>query len=164
MNKSIYNIGIELQEIFNEIEYNDGIISAETETALAISQAELQTKGINYGYKCLELDMEIHNIETAIERLILMKKNKEKSKDYLKNILSKTMKHFGILELKTSTLKVNFRKSESVEVTNEDLIAIRFKVEKITNTISKNLIKEAIKAGEIVIGAELVTKENLQIK
>ena len=72
--------------------------------------------------------------------------------------------NFGIDELKTPTLKVNFRKSESIEIENEDLIDDKFKVEKVTKSISKTLIKEAIKNGENVLGANISVNYNLQIK
>ncbi|WP_410174656.1 siphovirus Gp157 family protein [Pseudomonas helleri] len=36
--------------------------------------------------------------------------------------------------------------------------------QKITYSVSKTKIKEAIKAGKVVSGAALITKQNLQIK
>jgi uncharacterized protein (DUF342 family) len=164
MKQSIYQISTELQSIFNQIEDNDGIISEEMENALMITQEQLEQKGIGYGYKCLDIDAEIGNIDAEIERLTKYKEQNKKLKERLKTTLSVAMQHFGIDELKTSTLKINFRKSESVEITNEDLVNEKFKVEKITKSISKTAIKEAIKNGEVVLGAELSQNLNLQIK
>lgn len=163
MSKSIYNISTELQKIFNDIE-NDGEVSAENETALSISIQELENKGIQYGYKCLELDAELIKIDAELERIKKYKDSCIKLKERLKNTLSGAMLNFGVHELKTPTLKINFRKSENIEIADESLINEKYKIPKTTYTISKTAIKEAIKKGEIVIGAELLVKENLQIK
>ena len=74
------------------------------------------------------------------------------------------MLHFGIEEIKIPTLKINFRKSTSISIENEYLIAEKFKVEKITKSISKTLINEAIENGETVLGASKVENKYLQIK
>ena len=46
MNKSIYNIGKELEEIFNQIEENEGVLTPEIETSLALTQEQIEIKGI----------------------------------------------------------------------------------------------------------------------
>lgn len=164
MSKSIYQISDDLTKIFDAIEQNDGEMSAEIETALTITQEQLEQKGIQYAYKCLSIDAETSEIDAEIERLTKLKARNNNLKERLKLTLSNAMQHFGIQELKTATLKVNFRKSESVEVTNEDLVPQQFKKEKVSIEISKKDIKDALKRGEDVQGAELKTKFNLQIK
>ena len=71
---------------------------------------------------------------------------------------------FDIYELKTATLKINFRKSESVIIENEYLIDNKFLIAKTTITPNKIAIKDAIKAGEFVAGAFISENKNLQIK
>lgn len=60
--------------------------------------------------------------------------------------------------------KVTFRKSEAVEIIDESLIPAEFKITKTTNTVDKVAIKEAIKDGEIIDGATLVERQNIQIR
>jgi CxxC motif-containing protein len=66
--------------------------------------------------------------------------------------------------MKTPTLKINFRKSQTVEILDEDLIDKEFKTVKVTTSISKAEIKKAIKNGQIVVGADLIDHKNIQIK
>ena len=60
--------------------------------------------------------------------------------------------------------KISFRKSESIEITDEESIDKQFIKEKISTTIDKTAIKKAIKDWLEVKGAELKTNNNLQIK
>lgn len=164
MSKSIYNISQELENIFNSIENNDGTIDEQTELSLVLTQKELENKGIQYGFKCLSIKNENAEIDAEIERLNKIKAKNLNLENRLKETLKNAMIHFGIDEIKIPTLKINFRKSTIIEIENEDLITERFKVEKITKTISKTLIKEAIDNGENVLGACKVEIKSLQIK
>jgi hypothetical protein len=164
MSKSIYNISQELETIFNTIENNDGMVDEQTETAIVITQQELENKGVQYGFKCLSIKSENAEIDAEIERLTKFKTRNENLEKRLIETLKNAMLHFGIEEIKIPTLKINFRKSTAVQIDNEDLIDEKFKVEKITKSISKTLIKEAIEKGETVLGASKVENKSLQIK
>ena len=59
---------------------------------------------------------------------------------------------------------VSFRKSEAVEIEDETLLPPELKTEKITYTPNKTAIKEAIKAGQEIPGAQLVERMNPTIK
>ena len=74
------------------------------------------------------------------------------------------MQLFDISELKTPTLKINFRKSESVDIADLNLLESEYKKVTITETADKTAIKDAIKNGIQVTGAVLKTNLNLQIK
>jgi len=93
-----------------------------------------------------------------------MKKSRTNAVDKLKTTLSDAMQLFQISELKTPTLKINFRKSESVEVENMGLLDKCYIVTKTTESVDKVAIKESIKGGVEVVGAVLKTNLNLQIK
>lgn len=164
MKKSIYNISQELETIFNTIENNDGIIDDNTETALVLTKQELENKGVQYGFKCLSINNENAEIDAEIERLTKIKSRNKNLENRLKETLKNAMIHFGIDEIKIPTLKINLRKSVAIEIENEDLINEKFKVVKMTKTISKTLIKEAIDNGENVLGASKVENKSLQIK
>ena len=62
----------------------------------------------------------------------------------------------------TSKVAVTYRKSEAIEVLDIDKISPEY----IKTTISadKTAIKKAIKAGEVVDGAQLIERMNMQIK
>lgn len=163
MSKSIYNISQELETIFNKIEDNDGVIEEQIETSLAITQQELENKGVQYAFKCLSIKSENEEIDAEIERLNKIKSKNINLENRLRETLKNAMLHFGIEEIKIPTLKINFRKSTSIQIDNEDLIDEKYKVEKITKTILKSLIKEAIEKGENVFGASKIENKSLQI-
>jgi len=164
MKKSIYNISSELEEIFRAIEDSDGEMNEEMSTSLTITQQELENKGIQYGFKVMSINSENEQIDAEIERLQKIKKRNVSLETKLKDILSDTMQHFGIDELKTPTLRVFFRKSESVDIINEDLVDIKYKVEETKYKVDKKLIKEVLKKGENVFGAKLNNTPKIQIK
>jgi hypothetical protein len=82
----------------------------------------------------------------------------------LEERLKGAMDQFGLQRLESDLISLSFRKSESVEVFSPEVVPEQYYVEKTTKTVSKELIKAAIKEGCIVAGAKLVTKQNLQIK
>mgnify|MGYP003301338786 CR=1 FL=1 len=59
---------------------------------------------------------------------------------------------------------VSFRRSEAVEITDESIVPKTMQTKKVTYTINKTAIKEAIKAGKKVRGCQLVERQNVQIK
>ena len=99
MSKSIYNISQELETIFNTIENNDGMVDEQTETALAITQQELENKGVQYAFKCLSIKSENAEIDAEIERLTKFKTRNENLEKRLRETLKNAMLHFGIEEI-----------------------------------------------------------------
>ena len=164
MKVALYQIEQEYLNIVQSIIDAGGEITEEQETALSISKEQLQNKGVCYGFIVKELEGNIDLIDLEIKRLNALKKPLVNSIDRLKNNLSNAMQMFDVTELKTPLLKINFRKSESIEVTDIDLLDADFVKTTITKAADKVAIKEAIKQGENVQGAVLVTNQNLQIK
>lgn len=164
MKVALYQIEQEYLNIVQSIIDAGGEITEEQETALSISKEQLQNKGVCYGFIVKELEGNIDLIDLEIKRLNALKKPLVNSIDRLKNNLSQAMQMFEVTELKTPLLKINFRKSESIEVTDIDLLDADFVKTTITKAADKIAIKEAIKSGENVQGAVLVTNQNLQIK
>jgi hypothetical protein len=164
MKVALYQIEQEYLNIVQSIIDAGGEITEEQETALSISKEQLQNKGVCYGFIVKELEGNIDLIDLEIKRLQALKKPLVNSIDRLKNNLSQAMQMFDVTELKTPLLKINFRKSESIEVTDIDLLDADFVKTTITKAADKIAIKEAIKSGENVQGAILQTNLNLQIK
>ena len=164
MKVALYQIEQEYLNIVQSIIDAGGEITEEQETALSISKEQLQNKGVCYGFIVKELEGNIDLIDLEIKRLNALKKPLVNSIDRLKNNLSQAMQMFEVTELKTPLLKINFRKSESVEIEDLALLDSNFIKTTITKAADKIAIKEAIKQGENVQGAVLVTNQNLQIK
>ena len=157
---NLYNIKSEYLAIAHEL--TEGELTPELEQALIITQENLQEKAINYGYVIKNFESEVDIIEEEIKRLNALKKARQNAVDKLKTNISDAMQLFGILEVKAPTFKMNFRKSESVEIFEG--LDQEFITEKVSYQPDKIAIKNAIKEGRTVNGAALVTNLNLQIK
>ena len=159
-----YNIEKEYLEIANQLE--DGELSQELETALAINEKELQGKAIAYAYVIKDSEDTVSAIDAEIKRLQGLKKTEQNKAKRLKDTIQNAMELYGITEIKTETLKLNFRRSEGVVCTDSN-VGIPMRLSTIIPEVVKpNLtaIKSAIKAGEVVTGFELEERFNLQIK
>ena len=157
---NLYNIKSEYLNIAAQL--TEGELTPELEQALIITQENLQEKAINYGYVIKNFESEVDIIEEEIKRLNALKKARQNAVDKLKNNISDAMQLFGILEVKAPTFKMNFRKSESIEIFEG--LDQEFITEKVSYQPDKIAIKNAIKEGITVNGAALVTNFNLQIK
>ena len=164
MKIALYQIEQEYMMLADEIIANEGELSPELENRLMINQDQLEAKGKGYGYIIKDIEAEIDAIDMEIKRLSAMKKSRSNAVDKLKTSLSDAMQLFDITELKTPTLKINFRKSESVEIENVALLDKDFIKVITTETADKIAIKEAIKNGVEVTGAVLKQNYNLQVK
>ena len=84
-------------------------------------------------------------------------KNIEKSMDFFLNAYNKK-------EFNTELYKLSYRKSESVEISNENALPKEFLKEKITTAPDKVAIKEALKNWQEVPWASIKVSQNLQVK
>ena len=166
--QSLYEISNELREVYNKLENGEGIdqetgeLNQELVNALEVSQANLQQKGIDIGYVIKSFDDEIELYDKEIKRLTERKKALQNAQERVKNNLKNAMEEFNIIEIKGQTLKITFRKSESVEI--DDIEALDDKFKRVKVEADKTAIKQAIKQGEQVEGARLVENNNLQIR
>jgi len=164
MKKSLYNIETEYLEITNQLE--DGEVTPELETALAINEAELQGKAVAYAYVIKESDDTVAAIDAEVKRLQGIKKTEQNKSKRLKGAIHVAMDLYGIQEIKTETLKLNFRRSEGVICTVEEVKLDDEFITVVPEVLKPNLnaIKSAIKEGREVKGYEVETRYNLQIK
>lgn len=98
------------------------------------------------------------------------RKSKEKTRDKIKQYLSDMLTHAGVLNVETGRNRIAFRKSKSVEISDEtkfiewakknrdDFLSYK------EPTINKSSIKNAIAAGEKIDGVYIQEKMNIQIK
>ena len=121
--------------------------------------------------KAKNLFMYIKNIETPIlaideeiKRLTEIKNRCKKNSENIKEYIAYNMKKANIEKIETDIVKFSFRKSKSLEITDESRIPKEFIKEKIVTSVDKMAIKNALKQGETVTGAELVENINLSIK
>jgi len=161
----LYRIQQEHLNILAQIEEAEGEIAPHVEQALGFTLEALQENAISVGFMTKHLDDGIDAIDAEMKRLAVLKASVKKRNDWFKDKLAAAMNQFGIEKVETPTLKISFRKSEAVDIEDESLLPMSVKDEvPVSYTVSKAKIKEAIKAGNEVPGASLVTRRNLQIK
>ena len=161
---NIYQIQNEFQLIIAEVINNEGEITPELETALTINKEQLQSKAIDYSYVIKQLDSDCEQIDAELKRLQQLKKVRTNLAERLKNTISDAMNLYEVEKIETPLIKLSFRNSESVEITNEQQLDPCFIVTKTVTSPDKKAIKDAIKSGAFVEGATISYNKNLQIK
>jgi chaperonin cofactor prefoldin len=167
--QNIYQLTEEMRYLADLIESGeavdeDGVINEVVAEQIDFTKKALVEKGQGYVYVIKQITSELELYDKEIKRLKDRKETIENGLDRLKTSLSQAMILNGMTEIKCDTLKASFRKSESVEIIDFEKLPDNFKRTKIVMEADKIKIKEAIKNGEIVNGAEIVTNQNLQIK
>ena len=164
MKKSLYHIQQEYQLVLSELDELDGEVTPELEQRLMIAEHEMQEKSSNYALVIHDYTSRIDAIDAQIERLEKLKSSYKSKSEVLKSNIKNAMLHFGIDKIEHDLVKLSFRKSESVEVENQDLIPKEFIKEKISYSPDKTAIKEAIENGMEVPGAEIVENQSLYVR
>lgn len=161
---NIYNIQTEYQLLVNQLIENGGEITPELELALQINKDNFHSKSENYAYITKQFDGEMDIIDNEIKRLQQAKKSREKTIQRLKDTIEMAMNTFEVDKIETPLIKISFRKSESVDVTDVNDLPNEFKVIKLTETADKLKIKDALKSGMFISGCSIKSNRNLQIK
>lgn len=161
-NKSLFIVQNELLDLVNAIEEAGGECTPEQYEQLTISRAELQQKGLNYVHYIKKLESDLELAKVYEDQVKSFKQRKEKLIERLKDALLDAVLINGDIE--TDIFKIATRKSESIQVIDENEIPMCYYTSKMVRTLDKVKIKEAIKSGELVPGAELRENRNLSIK
>lgn len=106
-----------------------------------------------------EADIEARKNE--IKRLTELNRADERKNERMKEVLKESMDLTGHERVDTKLFKVSFRKSEAVEV-DDLLLPEAYKVA--TYKPDKKRLKEDLKNGLEILGAELVERKNLSIR
>lgn len=103
-------------------------------------------------------------ISDEIKSLNDRKRSVDNKIDYLKKLITDSMARRDVKKLETPRNKISFRKSVSVNVLDENQIDGSYFVEKIERKLDKKTLLADLKNGVEVDGAELLEKQNIQIK
>ena len=163
MKLKLYEIQQEYISLAEKLIENSGELTPELEQSLQINKEQLEQKGICYAFIVKEIESEVDIIDSEIKRLTALKVSRNKSVERIKETLSQAMQMFEIDKIKSPLVKINFIKSESVEV-EESFCDKDFIQEKISFHVDKRKLKFVLKSGEIIVGAKINYNKNLQIK
>lgn len=117
-----------------------------------------------YGCLIKNLTAEAEAIRTEEKNLAARRQAKEKTIERLKNSVLFSMQQFGETKHETAKVVFSFRKSVVVEVADDSKLPDKYLLFKTTIAPNKTALKDALKSGEVIEGATLVEKQNLQIK
>lgn len=164
-NLSLYNITNSFITLFEKAEQGE-LTKEEIEEQgkdLAISLKNKSTSIIGY---VRNLDLTSEAIKNEIDRLTTMKKAIDNKIAKFKEYVKQNMEELELQKIDTELGTLSIAKNPaSVEIYDESMIADEYKKEKVTVTIDKTAIKNAIKEGKEVEGARLVEdKTSLRIK
>ena len=152
INKAILEFDYEIDEETGEI------LNAEELDALELARDE-KIEGVGLWIKNLQAEAEA--VKKEKDAMADRQRRLEKKAESLKNYLAWALKGE---KFSTPRIAMSWRKSESVLIPDEALLDDRFVNIQMIKKPDKKLIKDTLKAGLEVPGAELVTTQNLQIK
>jgi len=136
------------------------------ETALKTVESSIQEKAQNIAIIIKSIGSDAEVIKAEEKRLAAKRKALENKQTWLKDYLQNQLEFAKLDKVKTAVFTVALQNNPaSVMVTDEAVIPAQFKtVIPATFTIDKNAIKDAIKRGEAVPGAELTQGRSLRIR
>lgn len=123
--------------------------------------SDYEEKVENYIKVIKNTEADIEARKNEIKRLTELNRADERKNERLKEVLKESMDLTGHDRVDTKLFKVSFRKSEAVEV-DDLLLPEAYKVA--TYKPDKKRLKEDLKNGLEILGAELVERKNLSIR
>lgn len=160
---SIYELNKDYEELSAMLEAAETPEEIEAiQNTLEMLDLSIEEKIENTAKYMVNVEADIQGIKAEIDRLNKVKKSKESTIETLKNNIEYSMQQKGIEKLEVGTFKAGYRKSESVEIINLDVIPADFT--KVEIKADKTAIKKALKAGEEINGVHIQTNMNFYIK
>jgi hypothetical protein len=133
-------------------------------------KGEIEVKADNIACLLKNIEADMLAIKAEEIRLAERRKTKEKAHERLKQYLSDVLQRMSIDKVETARNKITFRKSESVEMLDEEAF-IKWAQDNRDDLLTfsapkanKTEIKKALKVGTEIVGAQLISKNNIQIK
>jgi len=126
---------------------------------------ELEDKAVNVTKFLRNMEAVADAIKEAEESMAKRRKALENRVKWMKDYLKNNMEYSGISKIECPFFKLSIQKNPAaVNIFDEAAIPEQFKEQVISWKINKTAIKDAIKAGEAVKGAELTNGTRLVIK
>ena len=163
----LYEIANDYIALMQAIE-NDELPEECIADTLEAIKGEIEIKADNIACLLKNTEAEIKAFKEEENRLAERREAKEKALKRLKIYLSDMLIRTNVMNVETVRNKISFRKSEVVEVDDSffkwaivnrnDLLSFK------EPSANKTEIKKALKGGQAIEGAKLVTNQNIQIK
>ncbi len=159
---NLYNISAQLLAALDNVDVDPDTGEARGFEAFEALDSKFETKaeGLACYIKGLIADAEAIKTEKTV--LAARQQLAEKKAERLKAYLANCMDNAGKPKLSTPRCSISFRKSERVEVSDVNLLPEQFR--KVIVEAKKSEIKSALKNGEDIAGARLVSSRNILVR
>lgn len=160
----LYEIPEEYRKVLEGVQVDEETGEILGTDALVEFAGDLNETIKNSGLYLFELDSEAQQIDAQIKRLKARKDGMKRRADTLKNLMLDAMTSSGLKKVSDPLVTVYLRKSTATIVDEMDILPkdlLRVKVETSPDLIA---IGKKLKAGEVVPGAHLEERQNVNIK
>lgn len=160
----LYEIPEEYRKVLEGVQVDEETGEILGTDALVEFAGDLNETIKNTGLYLFELDSEAQQIDAQIKRLKARKDDMKRRADTLKNLMLDAMTSTGLKKVSDPLVTVYLRKSTATIVDEMDILPkdlLRVKVETSPDLIA---IGKKLKAGEVVPGAHLEERQNVNIK
>lgn len=159
---SIFSISAEQLRINEMLEESGGELTPEIEEALLINEGNFLVKAEGYIETIAKYKAMGEACAERIKQLQAYKKTCENIEKRLKESLTYGMTIMERDKMEIGLHRISFRNSTSVDITNEASIPNEYIL--VETKVDKRKLGEALKSGETIPGAQLVTNKSIQIR
>ena len=165
---SLYKIDDRIENIivkmFESADPETGEIDPEIVKELNDLQEARDEKLDNIGAFMKSLTAEINAIKDEISNLQKRVKAKENQYEWFKSYVTSDLLRNDQSKFESARVVFSFRKSTAVSIEDEAKIPKKYFTKVVTEKLNRDEIGKILKAGQKVRGAELIERQNLQIK
>lgn len=162
MNKSLYRITSEQLKINELLEELEGELTPELEEALMINEDNFLAKSEGYIESIAYFKAKAEAAKVRIEEMQRIKRVSENAEKRLKERMQWAMETLGRDKMEVGLHKISLRRTLAVNIISE--AAVPNEYVKVETSIDKVKLKEALKTGAIIPGAELKYNQSIQIR
>ena len=161
-NLILYHITSEQLRINELLEESGGELTPEIEEALTLNEENFLVKSEEYIESIARFKALADAADARIKEMQRIKKTAENIEKRLKESMQWAMKTLGKDKVEVGLHKLSLRSSTAVSITDETAIPAEYII--VETKIDKMRIKEALKNGATIPGAELQTNTSIQIR
>lgn len=157
---TIFELSEQARQLYELLQSEEIDEQTFTDTLEAMGTAE---KVESYCQIIKQLQTDADNFKSEIDRLTARKKSAEAGADRMKNALLFYMTSSGQDKVKAGTFSVSTAKTQAVNIIDESKLPAEFLIAQ-PPKVDKAGIKNAIKSGQLIDGAEIVENVGVRIR
>lgn len=159
---TLYRITSEQLRINELLEESGGELTAEIEEALMLNEENFIAKSEGYIEAIAYFKARQEAAKVRIEEMQRIKKTAENAEKRLKERMQLAMEIMGRDKVEVGLHKLSLRNTQVVNIICESAVPNEFV--KVETSIDKAKLRERLKTGEIIPGAELRYNQSIQIR